>query len=346
MSLWQQYLDKKAAVEGGMYFPRQAAADLGVSEGALMADAPDSVYLGSRIRELVLKLETLGEVLSVVRNDAAVHEKIGVYEHVTLTARTGLALNVGGLDLRFFLHNWHHALAITLVMGDKTMRSIQFYDEYGVNIEKVFMRDDTKLEAWQALIDEFASRNKPEFLPAPEVSVAVPEPLSPERELAFQERWNELKDVHHFGGLLETFKIDRQQSYRHAPAGSTKQVDRGVWEQVLEHAQANKLEIMVFVGNRGLVQIQTGKVHNVVRSHGYLNVLDAKVPEEGFDLHLRDDDIVETWVVRRPISEGYVTCIEGFDKNRQTVVQIFGRREEGNDEMQSWHQFTDGLLAG
>lgn len=346
MSLWQQYLDKKATVEGGMYFPRQAAADLGVSEGALMADAPDSVYLGSRIRDLVLKLETLGEVLSVVRNDAAVHEKVGIYEHVTLTARTGLALNVGGLDLRFFLHNWHHAIATTVVIGERTMRSIQFYDEYGTSIEKVFMRDETKLDAWQALIDEFATSGKPEFLPAPEINVTIPEPLSPEREQAFQERWNELKDVHHFGGLLETFKIDRQQSYRHAPAGCTKQVDRSVWEEVLQYVQANNLEIMVFVGNRGLVQIQTGKLHNVVRSHGYLNVLDAKVPEEGFDLHLRDSDIVETWVVRRPISEGYVTCIEGFDKNRQTVVQIFGRREEGNDEMQSWHQLMDGLLAG
>ena len=344
MNLWQQYLDKKATVDG-MYFSRQAAADLGVSEGALVADAPDTIYLGKQIRELVLKLETLGEVLSVVRNDVVVHEKIGVYEHVTLTARSGLALNVGKLDLRFFLQHWHHALATINVYGDKSLRSIQFFDEYGMNIEKVFMRDDSKLDAWQALIDEFGTEGKPEFLPAPVTAVTAPEPLSAQREQAFQERWNELKDVHHFGGILETFNIDRQQSYRHAPAGQTKLLDRSVWEKVLQQAQEKQLEIMVFVGNRGLVQIQTGKLHNVVRSHGYLNVLDVKVPEEGFDLHIRDTEIVETWVVRRPISEGYVTCLEGFDKNRNTVIQIFGRRDEGNDEMQSWHQLTDALLA-
>jgi putative hemin transport protein len=344
MNLWQQYMDKKATTEG-MYFPRQAAVDLGVSEGALMADAPDTIYLGSQIRELVLKLETLGEVLSVVRNDVVVHEKIGVYEHVTLTARSGLALNVGKLDLRFFLHHWHHALATVNVIGDKTMRSIQFFDEYGMNIEKVFMRDDSKLDAWQALIDEFAVEGKPEFLPAPVKQVTAPAPLAAERERAFQERWNELKDVHHFGGILETFNLDRQQAYRHAPAGQTKLLERSVWEKVLLEAQEKQLEIMVFVGNRGLVQIQTGKVHNVVRSHGYLNVLDVKVPQEGFDLHIRDTEIVETWVVRRPISDGYVTCIEGFDKNRDTVIQIFGRREEGSDEMQTWHQLTDALLA-
>ena len=214
-----------------------------------------------------------------------------------------------------------------------------------MNIEKIFMRDDSKLDAWQALIEEFGTEGKPEFLPAPVTAATAPEPLSAQREQAFQERWNELKDVHHFGGILETFNIDRQQSYRHAPAGQTKLLDRSVWEKVLQQAQEKQLEIMVFVGNRGLVQIQTGKLHNVVRSHGYLNVLDVKVPEEGFDLHIRDTEIVETWVVRRPISEGYVTCLEGFDKNRNTVIQIFGRRDEGNDEMQTWHQLTDALLA-
>lgn len=345
MGLWQQYLDKKATVEG-MYFLRQGAADLGVSEGALLADSPDTIYLGSQIRELILKLETLGEVLSVVRNDVVVHEKIGVYEHVTLTAHSGLALNVGKLDLRFFLQHWHHAFATTNVFGDKTLRSIQFFDEYGMNIEKVFMRDDNKLDAWQVLLDEFAIEGKPQFLPVPIKQVTAPEPLSAEQTRAFQDRWNELKDVHHFGGILDTFKIDRQQSYRHAPAGQTKQLDRSVWEKVLQQVQANKMEIMVFVGNRGLVQIQTGVLHNVVRSYGYLNVLDVKVPEEGFDLHIRDNEIVETWVVRRPTSGGYMTCIEGFDKNRETVVQIFGRGEEDKDGLQKWHQLTDALLAG
>lgn len=343
MNLWQQYLEKKATV-AEPYFPRQAAQEMGVSEGALMADAPDTVYLGSNIRDLILKLDTLGQILSVVRNDVAVHEKKGLYEHVTLTARSGLALNVGGIDLRFFLSHWHHALGMVNKIGDRTMHSIQFYDEFGTAIEKVFLCDESKIAAWQALIDEFRTEGKPEFIEPKQSEVAEIEPLPAEREAAFQERWQEIKDVHHFGGLLETFKLDRQQAYRHAPAGMTKQLDRGIWEQILQQVRDSGLKIMIFVGNRGVVQIQTGQVHNLKRAYGYLNILDNKEPE-GFDLHLRDDEIVESWVVRRPISEGYVTCIEGFDRDRQTVIQIFGFRAEGDDELTEWHRITDQLLA-
>ncbi|MDF7675317.1 hemin-degrading factor [Neisseriaceae bacterium ESL0693] len=343
MSLWQQYLVKKDTVQGP-YFPKQAAEEMGVSEGALIADAPDTIYLGTAIRDLVLKLDTLGEILSVVRNDVAVHEKVGLYEHVTLTARSGLALNVGGIDLRFFLQNWHHALATTNVINDKTRYSIQFYDEFGVAVEKVFLHDDSKVSAWQALVDEFKTEGKPEFIHTERPSAPVPQPLSAERESAFQERWLELKDVHHFTGLLETFALDRQQSYRHAPVGMTKQLDNSIWQQVLEQVRDREMKIMIFVGNRGLVQIQTGRIHNLKRAYGYLNVLDSKEPEQ-FDLHLRDDLITETWLVRRPISEGYVTCIEGFDQYRQSVIQIFGFRAEGDDEMVAWHKLTDDLFA-
>ena len=343
MSLWQQYLAKKENAQGP-YFPKQAAEEMGISEGALIADAPDTVYLGTAIRDLILKLDTLGEILSVVRNDVAVHEKNGLYEHVTLTARSGLALNVGGIDLRFFLQNWHHALATVNTIGEKTMYSIQFYDEFGVAIEKVFLQDTSKVEAWNALVEEFKTEGKPQFIHTERSTTDIPQPLSAEREKAFQERWQELKDVHHFGGLLETFNLDRQQSYRHAPAGMTKQLDRCIWQQVLEQVRDSGIKIMIFVGNRGLVQIQTGQIHNLKRAYGYLNILDSKEPEQ-FDLHLRDDEIVETWLVRRPISEGYVTCIEGFDKYRQSVIQIFGFRSEGDDEMAAWHKLTDDLFA-
>lgn len=342
MSLWQQYLAKKETAQEP-YFPREGAAELGVSEGELMADAPDTVYLGSAIRDIVLKLDTLGLVESIVRNDVVVHEKKGVYENVSLAPTSGLALNIGGLDLRLFPSHWHHVFAITMNYGDKLSRSIQFYDEFGVAIEKVFMRDDSKLPEWNALIDAFRTEAKPQFKHETRPPVVIPQSLSPEREKAFQERWMELKDVHYFGGLLETFDIDRQVAYRHAPKGYTKQLDNSVWEKVLNDVRDSEMELMIFVGNRGLVQIQTGKVHNIVRSHGYLNIFDGKT--EGFSMHLKDSDITETWVVRRPIRDGLVTCIDGFDARRNTVIQFFGRRQEGETELNKWHSITDKLLA-
>ena len=341
-NLWQQYQANKAARKG-MYFPREGAADLGVSEGALMADAPESVYLGSNIRDVVLKLHSLGEVQCVVRNDVCVHEKQGVYENVSLAPTSGIALNIGGIDLRIFPARWQHVLAVTNRDGGEVSRSIQFYDEFGTALQKVFMRDDSRIAAWDALIAEFQTDGKPQFATAELPPVEIPAPLPENRIAAFQERWLKIKDVHHFSGLLETFALDRQASYPYAPQGMTKKLTHEAWQSVLEQARDAGIEIMIFAGNRGLVQIQTGKVHHIVRAREYLNVLDGK--EEGFSMHLKDDEIVETWVVRRPVREGFVTCIEGFDSRRRTVIQIFGRRQEGETELDEWTEITDRLLA-
>lgn len=340
--LWQQYQANKSAREG-MYFPREGAADLGVSEGALMADAPHSVYLGGNIRDVVLNLGSLGEVQCVVRNDVCVHEKQGVYENVSLAPASGIALNIGGIDLRIFPARWRHILAVANHDGGKVSRSIQFYDEFGTALQKVFMRDDGRTAAWDALIDRFKTEGKPQFTAAALPPVEMPAPLAENRIAAFQERWLEIKDVHHFGGLLETFGLDRQASYPYAPQGMAKKLGHDAWQRVLEQARDAGIEIMIFAGNRGLVQIQTGKVHNIVRARGYLNVLDGK--EEGFSMHLKDNAIAETWVVRRPVREGFVTCIEGFDERRRTVIQIFGRRAEGETELREWTEITDRLLA-
>ncbi|WP_338809258.1 ChuX/HutX family heme-like substrate-binding protein [Neisseria leonii] len=343
MNLWQRYQENQAHRQG-MYFPREGAADLGVSEGALMTDAPETVYLGGKeaVRDIVLRLHTLGRVQCVVRNSVCVHEKQGIYENVSISPASGIAVNVGGIDLRIFAARWHHVLAVTSHADGRVGRSVQFYDEFGTAIQKVFVKEDGRESEWQALIEAFQTASRPEFLGGERPPVEPAAVLSPDREAAFRERWSELKDVHHFGGLLETFGLDRQAAYRHAPAGSTRLLDQSAWQQVLEQAKEQGLEIMIFSGNRGIVQIQTGRVHNIVRARGYLNVLDGR--EEGFSLHLKDDEIAETWVVRRPIRDGFVTCVEGFDRRRRTVIQIFGRRQEGEPESAAWRGITDGLL--
>ncbi|MCP1659780.1 ChuX/HutX family heme-like substrate-binding protein [Neisseria perflava] len=341
-NLWQQYQSAKTTRQG-MYFPREGAADLGVSEGELLADAPDTVYLGGNIRDIVSRLAALGRVQCVVRNEVCVHEKQGVYENVSLAPSAGMALNIGGIDLRIFPGRWKHALAVTDKNGEKISRSIQFYDEFGVAVQKVFLRDEAVSAAWDELLAQFAVAGKSEFVRAELLPVDIPAPLSAERIAAFQERWLELKDVHHFGGLLENFHLDRLAAYPYAPAGMAVAVGNEVWQQALEMARDSGIEIMIFAGNRGVVQIQTGKVHNLIRARGYLNVLDGK--EEGFSMHLKDDEIAASWIVRRPIRDGFVTCIEGFDSRRRTVIQIFGRRTEGQGELPQWTAITDTLMA-
>lgn len=342
MSLWQTYQSRKAE-KNRLYFPREGAADLGVSEGELMADAPSAVFLGGDIAALLPRLEDLGKVECIVRNSLAVHEKQGHYANLRLGVEGGIAVNPGGIDVRISLKNWHAALAVAEENGGTVSRSIQFYDPYGGAVQKVFLREEGREAVWQTLLDDFGQAGKPQFR-LPENTVADTALLAEEHLDAFRREWLELQDVHQFGAVLQRFGIGRQAAYRAAPPGMAVAVESAFWETLFGRVRDSGTEVMIFAGNSGVVQIQRGRIHNLKRAHGYLNILDGR--EEGFSLHLKDEEIAETWIVRRPMKDGILTCLEGFDSEGRSILQIFGRRSEGQSEAEQWRElFADRLAA-
>lgn len=141
---------------------------------------------------------------------------------------------------------------------------------------------------------------------------------------------------------METFHLDRISAYENAPENMAFRVSPDAMEQAFQAACNKQTEIMIFVGNRGIVQIQTGRVHNLVRMHSWLNIMDKK--EENFSMHLRDSALAQVWIVRRPTRDGIITCIEGFDEDGETVLIVFGKREEGSPEQAAWRDITQTLL--
>lgn len=93
-----------------MLFPTEGACALSVSEFELMLASPSSQYIGGQCREVLKEFENFAKVESIfiVRNGngLAVHEKQGQYHNLKLGDKKGLVLNVGGLDLRFFMWRW------------------------------------------------------------------------------------------------------------------------------------------------------------------------------------------------------------------------------------------------
>lgn len=337
---WQQYQALKQ--DKKLFFPLNAAKELGISECELMVSNPDAVYLGSDIRPIVLRLRDLGLVECIVRNEVAVHEKSGIYENVSMTKTTGIALNVGELDLRIFASQWKHALALEDHSREPTSYSIQFYDAFGDAIQKVFLRDESKVEAWHALVNEFANNDTPSGFRQPEEISHTPNTLNADDLAAFHQRWMEMKDIHHFSGILETYSLSRLDAYRQAPENHTFSVGVGALEKAFEAARDMGIKIMIFVGNRGIVQIQSGQVHNVIRKHGWLNIIDKK--EEHFCLHLKDEDLSEVWAVRRHTRDGIITCLEGFNAHGKGKITVFGLREEGNAEQSRWQEIVQKII--
>ncbi|HCR86683.1 MULTISPECIES: ChuX/HutX family heme-like substrate-binding protein [Psychrobacter] len=341
-ALWQQYQALKEKIP--MLFPTEGATALGVSEFELMLASPYSQYIGNQCKAVLKQFETFGDMESIVRNELAVHEKMAPYHNLKLGEKMGLALNVGGLDLRFFMWQWQHMLAVTdTSRADKPSYSIQFYNAQGAAIDKVYLRElsDENIANWQALIAPQQQTVNTETLTL-EVQAPLSEwrykALNEEAREQLQQGWQAMTDVHQFHSLLKNIDIDRASSYHQAPDQMTQQLDISAVEAVFMHARDAKCPIMIFVGNSGLVQIQTGTVQTLKRMGDWFNILDKD--HNDFTLHLKDRALAQVWCVKRPTKDGIVTCIEGFDGHGVSIFSVFGQRLEDTPELAEWQQIV------
>ncbi|PCE25918.1 hemin-degrading factor [Paraburkholderia acidicola] len=319
---------------------REAAHALGVSEGEAIAAFVGAhvVRLKPSFVELFEDVPRLGLVMALTRNEAAVHEKDGPYVDMSHDGPVGLALGTA-IDLRIFYHAWASGFAVRDETAHGVQKSLQFFDAQGHAVHKVFLREHSDHAAFDAFVERWAMADQVAGLlvePAP--LRAEPRPDSDIDVPGFHAAWQAMTDTHQFFGLLRKFGLARTQALRLAERSNAYPVACDVVQSVLEGAAETKLPIMVFVGNRGMIQIHSGPVHTIRTMGPWLNVLDP-----GFNLHLRADLIASAWVVRKPTSDGVVTSLELFDEQGENIAMLFGARKPGTPELEGWRALVGRL---
>lgn len=319
---------------------RNAADALGVSEGELLSTqvGEEVTVLKPDFPAILSEIESLGKVMALTRNDQCVHERKGVYLNGDFSSPHAQLFVGEDIDLRIFLSQWKFAFAV--VEGDK--KSLQFFGKDGLAIHKIYLTKDSNPEAFDALVEKFKAEEQPTGIQTEAIAPKAPEKPDSEIDVAgFQTAWKELKDTHDFFMMLRKFGVSRVQALRLAPdATFAKKIDNEKVVSLLEQASARDLPIMVFVGNRGNIQIHTGNVKKVMWHGPWFNVLDPN-----FNLHLDTSRIADTWVVRKPTDDGMVTAVEVFDKNGEIIVQFFGKRKPGIPELETWRDLVAELEA-
>ncbi len=319
---------------------RDAAARLGVSEAELVAArcGETAIRLDADWRVLVKDLPSLGRIMALTRNESAVHEKVGEYGKVSVMKSMGLVLNED-IDLRIFLWRWHHGFAVTEEVRSGTRRSLQFFDSDGVAVHKIYLRDDSNWQAYEALVERYRAADQVPGIAVKEKPSAPALRADSEIDVAaLRSRWETLKDVHDFHGMLQDLGVGREQSFRLVGDDFAWQLDNAALVQALECARDREIEIMVFVGSPGMIQIHSGPVQNLKAMGPWYNVLDP-----GFNLHLRLDRIASTWVARKPQSDSLVTAVELFDAEGEIIATLFGKRKPGQMELESWRTLVSEL---
>jgi putative hemin transport protein len=329
----------RARIENPKMRERDLAAQLGISEAELVAArcGEGVIRLEPRVGDLLNGLTAVGEVMALTRNESVVHEKIGVYDKINVGTQHAIVLN-RDIDLRIFPTLWKHGFAVEKGEGDDLRRSLQFFDAAGDAVHKVHLRPASNLDAYEKLVASLRSEDQSRTV---ELGVVDPEEHDDSAPVdldEFRRRWQAMKDVHQFFGMLRKFKLSRRRALELIGEDFAWALDREAVAALINLAANERLPIMAFVGNRACVQIHTGPVANIKPMGPWLNVMD-----ETFHLHLRLDHIAEAWVVRKPTRDGHVTSVEAFDADRNLIIQFFGERKEGEEERRDWRSLAENL---
>jgi putative hemin transport protein len=320
---------------------REAAEQLKVSEAQLV---------DSQVGQGTLRLKTdwpvffaalpgLGRIMALTRNQEAVHERRGAYEPASFDGHVGLVLGLD-IDLRIFLSHWRLAFAVEEIGPKGVRRSLQVFDAEGVAVHKIYAEESTDIAAWQALVASLAMESTVAPLTVEARTPAKPKVSAEVDRDAFLAEWAAMQDTHEFFGFLRRHKIEPTDAFRLAEGRFTTRLSTQGTNDLLVRASSEGVPIMVFVGNPGLIQIHTGPVKRIERMGPWLNVLD---PE--FNLHLREDRIAETWLVRKPTVDGIVTSVEVFNPEGGRIGTFFGKRKPGEPELQAWRNLAEGLAT-
>lgn len=321
---------------------RNAAQKLGVSEMELLATNIGSnvTRLRPEFKEILSEIESLGKVMALTRNEECVHERKGIYANADFSnPHAGLFVNED-IDLRIFLSHWKKVFSVIEENARGTSRSIQFFGKDGDAIHKIFLTADSNVEAFEALVEKYKSEDQQPFETSEAYELNLDE--KPDNEIdvdGFKQAWLELKDTHDFFMMLRKFGVSRTQALRLAPSDfHAKQISKDGIVTMLEEVAKEKTPIMVFVGNKGNIQIHTGRVRKTMWHQEWYNIMDPD-----FNLHLDMSKIAQTWVVRKPTEDGVVTAIEVFNEMGDIIVQFFGKRKPGIPELDIWRETVEKL---
>lgn len=339
---WQQLLQQQPRLR-----TRDVAEQLAVSEAELIASrlGIDTLRLRPEWAQLLPALEGLGRVMVLTRNAHCVHERKGVYRETTVAGSGKMGLVVSpDIDLRLFLSGWHSLFAVEQQTTRGLQRSLQVFDQQGMAIHKVFLTEQSDLDAWGQLLSRFAEADQSAQLDLQPAPIKQAERVDSEVDTgALAEDWRQLKDVHHFHAMLNRNKVGRLQALRLVGREWAEPLATQALPTVMTEAAAQQLPIMVFVGNRHCIQIHTGPVHELRWVGDWFNVLDAD-----FNLHLKMPAVAQLWRVRKPSSDGVITSWEAYDADGELILQLFGARKPGQPELEGWRtlaEFTPALEA-
>jgi len=342
-SAWEQLKKDKPTLR-----IRDCAIELGVSEAELLATTVGdyTTALAGDWSALMQRLPELGRIMSLTRNEACVLENKGPFQKIDIipAGPHKMATVIGPIESRVFFSGWQFGFAVKQQTPHGVQQSIQIFDQAGDAVTKIFLqapngnKAGSNQEAYDKIVADFAAPAQQNEIEVKKIAPTPTKPIADIDKAALLNDWENMKDTHDFFGMLRKHGANRLDAVVLSEGKYSYRLNNKSLQTMLETAAKDHLPIMVFVGNRGNIQIHQGKIMTIRVMDNWLNVLDPD-----FNMHLREDLVDCVWVVKKPTTDGVVTGIEVFDKNKEMIAQFFGLRKPGIPELEKWRTLVDGL---
>ncbi len=166
---------------------RDAATQLGVSEAALLETRMGEgvARLSAHVDTLCAALPHLGTVMSLIRNDAAVHEKDTAFN--SGTRRDGrIAFEADDFSLTLLPSAVAHAFYVEDTSPKGLLRSIQLFDAAGGALWKIYARDKADHAAFERLLSALAWPRHVKAMPFTRPAMAPSKAVAPRAPVNLQ----------------------------------------------------------------------------------------------------------------------------------------------------------------
>lgn len=318
---------------------RDLAEFLGVREAQMVAAhvGRGTTRIAAHPDDIIPAAEALGEVMALTRVEACVHEKVGTYGNYRTGERACMCLTEE-IDLRMFPSHWVHAYAVETQTDSGPKRSLQIFDAAGDAVHKIYLRAASTHDAWADLVAKLALEDQAEGEALAERTPTEAPKSRLEKVEELRAAWDKMTDTHQFLRICAQLKMNRLGAYRIVGVPYATRLTPEAGNDLLKAVRAQGFDVMIFVGNRGCIQIHTGPIGALKELGPWQNVMDPR-----FNMHLRLDHIAEVYAVKKPTQRGPALSVEAFDAEGGLIFQMFALGREDNDTRAQFREVVAGL---
>jgi len=194
-----------------------------------------------------------GEVMGLTRNAHAVHENLAFYKHTSSIDGVGMVLSEE-LTMRLMYEKWEHGYLFEECKSTVLQRSIQFFDEFGTSVHKIFLMPHSHHWFFDELAKRWADSNQ-------EPGVIVQEKLAHDQQIN--------------KGALASIIEERHANQRES-------INLDVVQSLLSSSVELKLPLIITVQNDGANQSHDGVLGEIRDHNHWLHLIN-----EQFNCHLQ-----------------------------------------------------------